>query len=242
MNCKLLDSFLAYLPALRQINQCVLLGVVFSQISGCVTQPSVMPDDPAYAPVISSAGARPQAEDGSLYLSGYGLQLFGDRKAHRIGDVITVVLNERTVSQKTTNVSVLKESDTNFNAGNVLGGVPSFGGIGLDTDVQQNRDFKGEADADQSNSLQGNISVTVADILPNGNLLVRGEKWMTLNRGDEFIRISGVVRLEDVNPDNTVLSNRLANARISYSGTGELANSNRMGWLSRMFNSPLWPL
>lgn len=220
------------------------LGVIAALVmvfTGCATHQPIQPDDPAYAPVMSLPRAEAAPTEGSLYRSGYGLQLFGDRKAQRVGDVITVVLNERTVSQKTTNVSVKKESDASFNAGPILGTTPSFKNLGLDTEMQQDRDFKGEADADQSNSLQGNISVTVADILPNGNLLVRGEKWMTLNRGDEFIRISGVVRPEDVNPDNTVLSNRLANARISYSGTGDLANSNQMGWASRFFNSPLWP-
>ncbi len=210
-------------------------------LGGCVAQTPVRPGDPAYAPVMSFPTPVPASTPGSLFNSGYGMELFGDRKANRIGDVITVVLDERTVSQKTTNVSVKKESDAGFNAGPVLGTNPTYKNLNLETDLQQDREFTGEADADQSNSLQGNISVTVTDILPNGNLLVRGEKWMTLNRGDEFIRISGVIRPEDVNPDNTVLSTRLANARISYSGTGELADSTKMGWLSRFFNSAVWP-
>ncbi len=233
MNAQTLKRFLRT-PVTALAGLCLLA-------SGCAVQTPVQPGDPAYAPVMAAPAHSPQPEAGSLYQPGYGLQLFGDRKAHRIGDVITVVLDERTVSQKTTNVSVKKESDASFNAGPVLGTTPSFKNMGLNTDLQQDRDFTGEADADQSNSLEGNISVTIADIQPNGNLIVRGEKWMTLNRGDEFIRISGVIRPEDINPDNTVLSNRLANARISYSGTGELANSNQMGWLNRFFNSPVWP-
>lgn len=83
--------------------------------------------------------------------------------------------------------------------------------------------------------------MTVAEVLPNGNLVVRGEKWMTLNRGDEFIRISGIVRPDDISPNNTVVSTRLANAQISYSGTGTLADSQSMGWLARFFNSEYWP-
>jgi len=70
---------------------------------------------------------------------------------------------------------------------------------------------------------------------------VRGEKWITLNRGDEYIRISGIIRPEDVSQENTISSTKLANARISYSGTGELAESQSMGWVSRFFNNPLWP-
>ncbi|MGH1371940.1 MAG: flagellar basal body L-ring protein FlgH [Cellvibrionaceae bacterium] len=207
----------------------------------CNAHNPIKPGDPAYAPVMSLPSATPKPQSGSLFLAGNGMELFTDRKANRVGDVITIVLDERTVSQKTNNVSVKKESDASFNAGPILGTTPSYSNMSLDTDIQQDRDFTGEADADQSNSLQGNITVTVSDIMPNGNLVVRGEKWMTLNRGDEFIRISGILRPEDVTPQNTVPSNRLANARISYSGTGELADSNQMGWLSKFFNSPVWP-
>lgn len=216
--------------------------VVFPlSLIACNAHNPVKPGDPAYAPVMSLPSATPKPQAGSLFLAGNGMELFNDRKANRVGDVITIVLDERTVSQKTNNVSVKKESDASFNAGPVLGTTPSYGNMSLDTDIQQDRDFTGEADADQSNSLQGNITVTVSDIMPNGNLVVRGEKWMMLNRGDEYIRISGILRPEDVTPENTVPSNRLANARISYSGTGELADSNQMGWLSKFFNSPVWP-
>lgn len=218
-----------------------LLAIASLLLGGCVVQAPATPGDPAFAPVMALPQPQPVLESGSLFASGAGLQLFTDRKAHRIGDVITIVLDERTVSQKTNNINVKKESDASFNAGPVLGTIPSFKNFSLDTDVQHDRDFTGEADADQSNSLQGNITVTVAEILPNGNLSVRGEKWMTLNRGDEYIRISGMLRPEDINPDNTVLSNRLANARISYSGTGELAESSQMGWINKFFNSPIWP-
>ena len=208
---------------------------------GCGAQTQVKPGDPAYAPVMSLPEPPARPSSGSLFMAGNGLELFTDRKAHRVGDVITIVLNERTTAQKTSNVEVTKESDASFNAGPILGTNPSYKNLSLDTDLQQDREFTGEADADQSNSLQGNITVTVADVMPNGNLVVRGEKWMMLNRGDEYIRISGILRLEDVSPDNTAPSNRLANARISYSGTGELAESNQMGWLTRFFNNPVWP-
>ncbi|NIB43254.1 flagellar basal body L-ring protein FlgH [Pseudomaricurvus alkylphenolicus] len=208
---------------------------------GCGVHTPVKPGDPAFAPVLEAPKRTEPAASGSLFMQGGGLELFVDRKAHRVGDVITIVLSERTVSQKTTNISLTKDHDVSFNAGPLLGNNPVVKGSTLETEIQQEREFTGEADADQSNSLQGNITVTVADILPNGNLMVRGEKWMTLNRGDEFIRISGILRPEDITPENTVPSNRLANARIAYSGTGDLADTNNMGWLARFFNSPVWP-
>ncbi len=216
----------------------VMMGSVFS---GCVVQAPARPGDPYYAPVLGPTTAPEKSADGSLYSYGSSLSLFDDRKAHRIGDLITIVLSERTVSTKSSGVTIKKENQLDFDDGTVLGTTPSIKNLGLSTSLQQNRDFSGESDADQSNTLQGNISVTVADVLPNGNLVVRGEKWMTLNRGEEFIRIAGIVRPDDIDASNSVVSTKLANAHISYSGTGELADAQEMGWLTRFFNSPIWP-
>ena len=234
---------------MNRLNMCqtkslkfAVLLIVSGSMSGCFTNKKPQPDDPAYAPTISSTMPVPQRTEGSLYQDAYGLNLFNDRKAHFIGDVITITLSERTVSRKSSGVTTGKKSTVDFNAGPLLGANPTIKGNELTTALEQDRTFDGSADADQSNSLQGNITVTVAEILPNGNLIVRGEKWITLNRGDEFIRISGMVRPDDIAPDNTIVSTRLANAKISYSGTGALADSTSMGWLSRFFNSGLWPM
>lgn len=210
-------------------------------LSACMSNKKPVPDDPYYAPAVSPVARLPQRTEGSLFQDSYGLALFDDRTALHVGDIITITLTERTVSRKSSGVNVKKDNSTNFNAGPLLGNIPALKGSTLETSLQQKRDFSGDAGADQSNSLQGNITVTVAEVLPNGNLVVRGEKWMTLNRGDEFIRISGIVRPDDIAPDNTVSSTRLANAKISYSGTGTLADSQSMGWLSRFFNSEYWP-
>ena len=83
--------------------------------------------------------------------------------------------------------------------------------------------------------------MTVAERLPNGNLLVRGEKRITINQGQEFIRVQGIVRPVDIGPANTVPSTKIADATITYTGKGTLADSNRQGWLSRFFNSPWFP-
>lgn len=221
----------------------IVLAACALSLSGCFTNSKAKPGDPYYAPTISAAQAMPQRTDGSLYQDSYGLSLFGDRKAHFVGDIITITLSESTVSKKSANVSVKKDDSQVFNsgAGTLLGTNPTLGKFNLGTNIAQNRKFGGNSGADQSNSLQGNITVTVAEIMPNGNLMVRGEKWITLNSGDEFIRISGMVRPEDVAPDNTIVSTRLANAKISYSGTGSLADAQDMGWLAKFFNGSLWP-
>lgn len=213
-----------------------------SALVGCMSNSRPMGEDPTYAPTVASKMPVPQRTDGSLYQDAYGVSLFNDRKAHFIGDVITITLSEKTVSKKSSGVVTSKKSALSTDAGTLLGTQsPNFKGLSMENSIAADRSFDGSADADQSNSLEGNITVTVSEILPNGNLVVRGEKWITLNRGDEFIRISGIIRPEDIAPDNTIVSTRLANAKISYAGKGELADSQHMGWLSRFFNSSYWP-
>lgn len=221
-------------------------GVLLIALNGCVIHQPASPNDPLYAPVMAPTSQQQAPLNGSLYSSTNGMDLFSDRKARRVGDILTVVLQEKTVSKKSSNVEVSKESniqipDVAGAAGTVLGSNVSLGGLGLGTNVTSNRDFNGEADAAQSNNLLGDVAVSVVNIWPNGTLEIRGEKWITLNRGDEFIRISGLVRPEDVTPNNTVLSTKVANARIAYAGTGALADSSSMGWMSRFFNSAYWP-
>jgi flagellar L-ring protein precursor FlgH len=210
---------------------------------------SIKPDDPKYAPVLPEPKPIPKPTNGSLFQEYQGMSLFGNTNNHRIGDIITITLDEKTVSSKSTGVGIDKKSDVSLlEAGNqtFLGHdtakkFPIVGDLTIPLSASQDRAFSGDASADQSNSLQGNITVTVVDILANGNLIVRGEKWMTLNSGEEYIRVSGLLRKEDVSLDNVVSSTKLANARISYSGTGDLADSQKMGWLGRVFNSIIWP-
>lgn len=219
----------------------LLLGSIV--LTGCGAQ-QLAPEpgsDPFYAPVVAPSQPVEAPSNGSLYSRNYAMSLYGDAKAMRVGDIITVLLDEQTTSSKSSNISVTKDSDIGISEGTVLGSGISMNNLSLLTNINGQRDFSGEADAGQQNLLEGNITVTVADILENGNLVIRGEKWLTLNRGDEYIRLSGIVRPQDITTDNTIASTRIANARISYSGTGELADSNRMGWLSRFFNSPVWP-
>lgn len=208
---------------------------------GCASQPTPQPGDPHFAPIVMPSMPPVPATNGSLFSEHSAMQLFSDQKANRIGDLVTVVLSEQTVSNKSANVEVSKESDISLPSPTVFGAPITVGGNTLETGVSAERDFTGEADAAQSNSLRGNITVTVMDVWPNGTLVIRGEKWMTLNRGAELIRISGLVRPDDVSSDNEVLSTKIANAQITYTGTGELASSQTMGFMSRFFNSGYWP-
>ncbi|ELR67077.1 Flagellar L-ring protein FlgH [Photobacterium marinum] len=176
--------------------------------------------------------------DGSLFSANYGMALFQDRRAFRIGDILTVVLDEQTRSSKKAGTSYGKESNATIAPPIFAGKTYAKGQFSLEGD----RDFKGSSSSSQQNSLSGNITVMVQEVLPNGVLRIRGEKWLKLNQGDEFIRLSGLVRVDDIDGSNRVSSQRLGDARITYSGRGALADANEAGWLSRFFNSSWFPI
>ena len=113
----------------------------------------------------------------------------------------------------------------------------TFDQIGLN--IGSEGEFAGESGSSQRNSLNGSISVTVLQVMPGGNLFVQGEKWIEINQGKEFIKLQGIIRPRDVRPNNTILSTQVADARISYSGTGATENSNVIGWVARLLFSPL---
>ncbi|PSL12337.1 flagellar L-ring protein precursor FlgH [Marinobacterium halophilum] len=218
----------------------VMVTMAVLLLTGCVNK-AAKPDNPYYAPIQPVQMQQPQPVTGSIYAAASGMDLYGDGRAYRVGDIITVQLTERTQSSKSASTTVDKSNDMSIGAPNVLGRDLSVFGNPLSASMNSDSSFDGEGSSDMSNSLNGNITVTVHQVLPNGNLLVRGEKWLTLNQGDEYIRISGLVRKQDIGPDNMVESTRLADARITYSGTGAAHDSNVMGWLARFFISPLWP-
>lgn len=205
---------------------------------GCQSKDEMIkPDDPFYAPVQPSHIAPPPASNGSLYQQNYSMTLYGDRKAYRVGDVITVLLTETTSSQKSTKSSLSKSSKVEVLNPTILGQQP----LDMTTNIENDTSFSGKGSTGQSNSLQGSITVTVHQIYPNGLMLVKGEKWLNLTNGSEVIRVSGLLRPEDVSPENTAMSTKLADARLTYSGTGDLADTTRQGWLTRFFNSSWWP-
>lgn len=214
---------------------CVLLA------TACTVGPDEKPDDPEYAPVIAHQQVHPTPNPGGIYQQGYGESLFMDRRAAKVGDVITIILSETTSTTKAASSKIKKDSSIEFNDGTLLDTTPSFKNLALPTEIDQSREFDGDVEAEQNNALNGTIAVTVYEVMPNGLLMVRGEKWMTLNRGEEFIRIRGLIRQEDIRPDNTIMSTKLADARIAYSGSGELADASRQGWLGQFFNSKWWP-
>ncbi|HEX7657822.1 MAG TPA: flagellar basal body L-ring protein FlgH, partial [Sphingomonas sp.] len=147
---------------------------------------------------------------------------------------LTIILVESTQASK----SASSKLDSSGSAGITP---PTTGALALfkstDASLGGNRGFNGKGTADQSNTLSGAISVTVAQVYPNGTMLVQGQKRLTLNRGDEYITIKGVVRIADIDASNSVASTRVADAEIAYTGKGDVARASRQGWLSRFFSA-----
>ena len=218
-----------------------LAGLYLTACTSVPLEEDVYPNDPEFAPVSPQALQPPPSVNGSLFRMSHTMSLYTDQQARRVGDIITVIFDEAMTSKKSAETSTQKDSANNMTPTNLLNTVPAWRGLGLNADTEGKRKFTGKGDADRSNSLQGTISVTVAGIMPNGVLKIRGEKWLTLSEGDEYIRIQGLVRPEDVTPTNTIRSTQVADARITFGGKGNLNNSTKQGWFDRMLNSPWFP-
>jgi flagellar L-ring protein precursor FlgH len=198
----------------------------------CLAGCSVLPPQPlshstGFAPVYPVVSTAPEQATGSLYNAGVGETFLGRGRNFQVGDVITVVLSESTQASRVQSGKLSRTSSNNVLptealGGGLLGTTAGLLGGTIKTD--------GSGTADQTASLSGSVVVTVVDVMANGNLVVRGEKQLALTEGAEIIQVAGVIRPDDVAPNNTVQSKRLANAQITYRGTGDMAATARAGW------------
>jgi flagellar L-ring protein FlgH len=188
-----------------------------------------------YRPTLAAPPAPVQVANGAIFqaANGYAPLTSGNR-ASMVGDLVTIVLVERTQAVKSNSAQTDREGGISLTP-------PITGPLNLfdpsDVNARGDLSFSGEGRAAQSNALSGEITVTIAEVYPNGTMLVRGEKLVTLNRGDEYIRIAGLIRPQDISADNRIASTRVADARITYSGSGEIARASRQGWLQRFFSA-----
>ena len=200
----------------------------------------VLKPSPDFAPVYPLASDRPKVATGGIYSNRQSDAWFGRGRNYQVGDIITVLLNESTQAARTQNSEINRDSKNTLPTGfsTQLGKMsPFLNGIDLNNNAI---DSKSKGQADQQASLVGSVAVTVVEILANGNLVIRGEKKLGLAEGTEVIQVTGVIRPEDVGPNSTVQSRRLANAQIAYRGTGDLANATRVGWGTSLMHK-LWP-
>ena len=225
------------------MNRIAALAVILllSGCSGLAPQYDFKPVTPKVMTLNDPVDPSPRSA-GAIYQTGRDMRLFEDRTARRVGDTVVIRLVENTAATKSAKTGIKKDSDISL-PNPVLFGAPVSAGLSnLEVSaLKENRELTGEGKSDQSNSLTGDVSAVVVGIYPNGNMAIRGEKMLTLNQGEEVLQISGVIRPEDIAPNNIISSNRVADAKITYAGNGVLADANTAGWLSRFFLSPLWP-
>ena len=190
---------------------------------------------PGFEAAIAPPKAAMAESNGAIFqaANGYAALTSGARAA-MVGDVLTIRLVERTAATKSNSAATSKSSEFGLTP-------PTTGPLALfdpsDINMGGDQSFSGSGRAAQTNSLFGEISVTIAHVYPNGTMRVKGEKLLNLNRGDEYIQMTGIVRAADISPDNSVLSSRVADAKISYAGSGEIAQASKQGWLQKFFSA-----
>jgi flagellar L-ring protein precursor FlgH len=162
--------------------------------------------------------------------------LFEDRKPRYVGDILTIQINERlNASQKANSAAERK--------GDVSATIPAVRGIlgtdinGLDAKAKTSNTFDGKGETASSNLFTGTITVTVIEVLANGNLRVAGEKQIGIRQNSEVLRFSGVINPAQIQPGNVVSSTQVADARLDYRGGGYIEEAQIQGWLARFFNS-----
>jgi len=214
----------------------LLLSASSISLAACTTQ--YVEDEkemvPSYMRLQAAIDYRQQ---GAIYQAGSEISLYQDVKARRVGDILTVLLVEETSGQNS--------SDSNVNQSTAMSiQPPTFGGSArpnMTVDLNSENAFSGQSGSSQSNRLNGSIAVTVHAVLPNGNLVVEGEKRIRINQGNEYVRLEGVVRPIDIDTYNTLYSTQIADARISYRDKGTQGGASTPGWGAKILFSPFWP-
>lgn len=190
---------------------------------------------------VSPTPAMPPQVNGSIFQSGQGMNygyqpMFEDRRPRNIGDTLTIILQENVSASKSSSASAKRGGSTGLSMTAVPGMLEGLlGGDRANADISGKNDFSGKGGAAANNTFSGTITVTVQQLLANGNLRVVGEKQIAINQGTEFIRFSGVVNPRTISSANTVVSTQVADARIEYVGNGYINEAQQMGWLQRLF-------
>lgn len=209
-------------------------------LGGCRLLPHHVREN--YDPVWPQEADTQAAPNGAIWQDGQDVPLFENAVARNAGDILTIRLVESTDATKSSSTTTKKASKADLPGPTIAGrGVTINGTEVLSANLANETSFNGQGESKQSNSLDGKVTVNIVRRLRNGNLLVRGEKLITINQGREFLQLQGVVRTIDILPDNSVPSTKVANAVITYNGKGPVAGAAAPGLLARFFNSPRMP-
>ncbi len=204
-------------------------------LAGCIT---TTPPTAVHQPMTARPAARNEAPppNGAIYQAAQLRPLFEDRRARLVGDTIVINIVEKTAATKKSNTGAERSQDLSVSVP-ALFKVPGKTFQGMNVDAGSDSKFAGKGESAANNTFSGTITCTVIEVLPNGNLLVSGEKLVAINQGEEFIRFSGVVNPATVTAANSVQSTQVADARIEYRANGFIDSSQNMGWLARFFLS-----
>jgi flagellar L-ring protein precursor FlgH len=209
--------------------------------AGCNTVPPTQVHQPLTARPAPVAQPQLQAGMGSIYLAAHPAQpyygyrpLFEDRRPRNVGDIMVIQINEKTAASKKSDSSAERNGNASFGV-TALAGLPGKSFLNSTLEANSANKFDGKGEASSNNDFTGTITVTVVDVLPNGNMMVSGEKQIGINQGSEFIRFSGVVNPSTITNGNTVSSAQVADARIEYRANGYIDEAQVMGWLARFF-------
>lgn len=213
----------------------LLVAVVLAGCATTATTPPTAVHQPMSVRPVPSALPQPVA-NGAIFQTGLTRPLFEDRRARYVGDTLTIQLVERTQASKKSSTSASRDQSMDMSVPGVSK-LPLKALQGLNLKLDNQNKFAGKGDSAATNDFNGTITVTVIEVLPNGNLLVSGEKMMGINQGEEFIRFSGVVNPNTITGANVVQSTQVADARIEYKANSFIDSAQVMGWLGRFFLS-----
>ena len=213
------------MPCTTLIRRLALALLVATLCACSVIPPQPLVHSEGFKPVYPVVDAQPKLATGAIFNSSRSEAFFGVGRSYVVGDLVSVLLAENTSANRSQNASLKKTAGAKVSSKGLL---YIFGDLGPELGSTVTNDGSGQTNQEQT--LTGSVTVSVVEIMPNGNLVLRGEKQVALSEGSEVIQVSGVVRPEDIAPNNTVLSRRLANAQISYRGIGDESAASRAGW------------
>jgi flagellar L-ring protein FlgH len=222
--------------SMRLIALMLLAAGTLFVVCGCTTYETVAIHKPMT--VRPQPVAAPPVANGSIFQTSNYRPLFEDKRARYVGDTLTININENTAASKTADTATSRKGSNSFTVPTVSG-LPGKSFQGATLAANSDSGFEGKGNSNATNVFTATITVTVMEVLENGNLIVSGEKQIGINQGSEYIRFSGVVNPVYIVAGNVVSSSQIADARIEYRGKGYIDEAQTMGWMQRVFQSVL---
>jgi flagellar L-ring protein precursor FlgH len=224
------------------ILQRIVLFLLYFAISGCSSYSSMKRSAEAEDFLYSyeqSFEKREELPTGSLFSQSSSFLASGDRRASGVGDILTVVLTETTQSTTQSKSSVSRDGSHTLGLptplSNVLGKGGLLSSVLADNAISAKHKYDGSGVSEQSNKMTGSVSSVITRIFPNGNFYISGIKQVTTNGGEDYVRLTGIIRPHDINSNNTIESKRIANAKIAFVSGGDVSDASKQGWLGRFF-------